>query len=148
MIRCSNHSSVSGFCVYAVHRNSTIINYFFYIHHACHGWHMYVCRVDIDRFRFFWFWRRRAGRMKLTNKQRCLAWFSSFSTAAHPQSDHYVPNLRHQRRRRHCLAPSNTPSFLLTAASATASQASRYVLYIMRRRNKLSSFCSIGRRRI
>jgi hypothetical protein len=72
---------------------------------------MHACRVDIDRYSLGTsraseqLWRRRAapGRMKLTNKQKCLLLsFGSFSThAAHPQSDHM------------------SPTFAITAAGAT-----------------------------
>jgi hypothetical protein len=109
---------------------------------------MHACRVDINRYSLGTsraseqLWRRRAapGRVKLTNKQRCLLLsFSSFSThAAHPQSDHMSPTSPSPPP-----APPSTISIffffllLLLAAGAGASQRSRYVLYIMRRRNKL-----------
>lgn len=109
----------------------TIIIFFFF--HAC----VHVCRVDIDRFRNIASelqGRRRAGRMKLTNKQ--VPSFSSFSThAAHPQSDH-MSNFAITAAGA-TIYPFFLSSSSFAAAAAAASQQSRYVLYIMRRRNKL-----------
>jgi hypothetical protein len=84
--------------------------------------------------------------MKLTNKQGAFV-LSSFSTLRIPK----VTKLRHQRRRRHSLAPSTLLFFFLYSSSsgAAAPQQSRYVLYLIRRRNKLVLFrLSIGHRRI
>ena len=106
---------------------------------------LYLCMhagsisVDFSRNIASEHWRRRAGRMKLTNKQVPSVQFL-LNRAAHPQSDHmsnFSINAAGATGTVHPSSSLSSSSSAAAASAATASQRSRYVLYIMRRRNKL-----------